>query len=107
MKTRGPNRLLLSVTVAVLISFTVQATFGSVAGGERDAYVSTTDSAEVRGQSQGHQTSNAEEHSPVAEPDLADIIPLASKLSGRLVALENGIAGLLDVSAIEIRYAGI
>ena len=58
-------------------------------------------------QSEGPQTSGAEGESPVGEPDLADIIPLASKLSGRLVALENGIAGLLDVSAIEKRYAKI
>ena len=58
-------------------------------------------------QSEGPQTSGAEGESPVGEPDLADIIPLASKLSGRLVALENGIAGLLAVSAIEKRYAKI
>ena len=40
-------------------------------------------------------------------PDLAEIIPSAIKLSGRLAALENRVEGLLDVSAFERKYAVI
>jgi potassium efflux system protein len=72
-----------------------------------NAVAAETISTEAHEQSEDNRTSGAEEESPVAEPDLADIIPLASKLSGRLVALENRIIGLLDVSAIEKSYAGI
>jgi small-conductance mechanosensitive channel len=58
-------------------------------------------------QSQGDQTSGAKQDPAAAVPDLADIIPLASELSGRLAALENKITGLLDISAVERKYTGI
>jgi len=104
MKTRGLNKLLLSTTVVVLISFVVQVTFGSAAKIE---WMTTTTSTDTSDQTQDQKTSDAEGKSSIGEPDLADIIPLASKLSGRLVALENGITGLLDVSAIEKSYTSI
>jgi len=58
-------------------------------------------------QSQGDQNSIAEGGLPVPAPDLAEIIPSAIKLSGRLAALENRVEGLLDVSAFERKYAVI
>jgi chromosome condensin MukBEF ATPase and DNA-binding subunit MukB len=54
--------------------------------------------------SQGDQTSGAEGEVAVGVPDLAEIIPLASELSGRLATLENRIASVLDTSAIEKEY---
>jgi small-conductance mechanosensitive channel len=57
--------------------------------------------------SQGDQTSGAKEELTAAAPDLADIVPLAAKLSGRLVDLENKVESGLDVSAVEKEYAGI
>ena len=71
------------------------------------AVAAGTISTEARVQSQDNQTSGAEVESPAEEPGLADIIPLASKLSGRLVTLENRIAGLLDISEVEIGHAKI
>jgi potassium efflux system protein len=61
----------------------------------------------VHAQSNAPQTSGAKQEKPAAAPGLADIIPLASKLSGRLDILENRISGLVDVSAVEKRYAEI
>ncbi|MHC4061270.1 MAG: hypothetical protein ACYSR6_06630, partial [Planctomycetota bacterium] len=55
-------------------------------------------------QSQGDQTSGAEGELTVGVPDLADIIPLASELSGRLATLENTIGSGLDTSAVEKKY---
>ena len=58
-------------------------------------------------QSQSDQTSGAQQESAAAAPDLADIIPLTTELSGRLSALENELTGLLDISVVEKKYAGI
>ena len=50
----------------------------------------------------------AKQEQVVEVPDLADIIPLATELSGRLAALENNVAGLSqDVSEFENMYAVI
>ena len=57
--------------------------------------------------SQGEKTSGAERELSAPAPNLADIIPLAGKLSGRLAALENRVVGLLDVSEIERECAEI
>ena len=43
-------------------------------------------------QSQDNQTSNPKPELSVAVPDLADIIPLAAKLSDRLAALEYNLS---------------
>ncbi len=56
-------------------------------------------------QSQDGKTSGAKQESPAPVPDLADITPLVSKLSGRLEVLEISVKGLLDVSAFEGKYA--
>jgi potassium efflux system protein len=61
----------------------------------------------VHAQSKDPQASGAKRKMSAEAPGLADIIPLASKLSGRLDALENRITGLVDVSAVEKRYAEI
>ena len=58
-------------------------------------------------QSNVDQTSGAKRELPASAPDLADIVPLAAKLTGGLAALENSISGLLDVTAFERKYAGI
>jgi small-conductance mechanosensitive channel len=51
---------------------------------------------------------SAEQEQRVEVPDLAEIIPLATELSGRLAALENDVASLSqDVSEFEDRYAVI
>jgi small-conductance mechanosensitive channel len=63
--------------------------------------------AEARGPSGDPEVAGTQEPPAVEEPDLADMIPLASKLAGRLVTLENRIAGLLDVSDVESNYAKI
>ena len=57
--------------------------------------------------SQSDQPSGTQQEIPAAAPDLADIVPLATKLSSRLAALEMDVTGLLDVSAFEKNYAGI
>ena len=58
-------------------------------------------------QSQGDQPSDAKQEVPPAVPDLADIIPLATELSHRLLVLENKVTGVLDVSAFGREYAKI
>ena len=58
-------------------------------------------------QSQGERTPGAKQELSATVPDLADIIPSATALSGRLVALENKIRGGLDVSAVEREYTRI
>jgi len=58
-------------------------------------------------QSQVDQTSGAKRESPAPAPDLAEIIPLATKLSRRLAALENKATGVLDISEVERMYAVI
>jgi potassium efflux system protein len=56
---------------------------------------------------QSDQTSDAVREIPAPAPDLADIVPLATELSGRLAALENKIKGGLDISSVEKKYDGI
>ena len=63
--------------------------------------------APAQEQSQGDQTSGAKGELPAPAPNLAEIIPLATKLSGRLAALESSIAGALDMSAVERKYSEI
>ena len=57
--------------------------------------------------SNGDQTSGAKREVSVSAPDLADIIPLAAKLSGHLATLENKVTGVLDVSEFERKYTKI
>ena len=58
-------------------------------------------------QPQGQPPGDAKREVYAKAPDLADIIPLATKLSGRLAALENAIEGGLEDSAVEGQYAEI
>ncbi len=53
------------------------------------------------------QPSVAEKEKPPATPDLADLIPLATELSGRLAVLENKIAAGLDISELEKSFSKI
>ena len=55
-----------------------------------------------------------EDHQPAAEQtaspavmDLADIVPLATKLTGRLADLKKQIRDGLDIAAVEKQYDGI
>jgi len=57
--------------------------------------------------SNGDQTTGAKQDVAVSAPDLADIIPLAAKLSGHLATLENKVTGVLDVSEFERKYTKI
>lgn len=72
-----------------------------------NAAAAQTISAEGHQQSQDVQTSDGEGESTIEEPDLAEIIPLATKLSSRLAALENRMSGLQDFTAIEMKYTEI
>ena len=58
-------------------------------------------------QSQIDQSSDAKRELSVPAPDLAEIIPLAATLSSRLTALENKVAGLLDISEVGSKFAVI
>ncbi len=66
-------------------------------------------SSNVRAQepSPGGQTLGAKEGISSAVPDLADIVPLAAELTGRLATLENRIKDGPDISKIEKKYDGI
>ena len=55
----------------------------------------------------GDQTSETKPDVSVSAPDLADIIPKATKLSADLATLENRVAGALDVSELEKTFARI
>ena len=57
--------------------------------------------------SQGDQNSGAESKLSVPAPDLADVIPLAIELSGRLAILKNQVTGIPDVSSFEMTYTEI
>ena len=46
------------------------------------------------------QAADTKQEFAVAAPDLAEIIPHAAKLSGRLAALETRVPGILDVSEV-------
>jgi small-conductance mechanosensitive channel len=58
-------------------------------------------------QSSGDQTSGTKRDVSVSAPDLADIIPKATKLSADLATLENRASGLPDVAEFEKTYARI
>src|SRR5215510_11214128 len=58
-------------------------------------------------ESQGTQPSAAAAAQPPAVPELADLIPLATALSGRLASLEKFIADQGDLSQIEQKLGGI
>jgi len=58
-------------------------------------------------QSNGDQISATKQDVAVSAPDLADIIPKAAKLSGKLTILENRIRDVLNVSEFEKKYAMI
>jgi len=58
-------------------------------------------------QSNGDQTPGTKRDESVSAPDLADIIPKATKLSADLATLENKVTGLLDISEFEKKYARI
>ena len=53
------------------------------------------------------QTSGPKAKIPAPPPDLAEIIPSATKLASRLVVLENKIASVLDMSEMENKFAVI
>ena len=57
--------------------------------------------------SQGDQTSAVKAELPGVTPDLADIVPLAAELIGRLATLENRIKGGVDIPAVEKKVEGI
>ena len=61
----------------------------------------------AREPSKADQISGVKQETLVAPPDLADIVPSATELSGRLAALENRTKGGLDISALEKKYDGI
>jgi potassium efflux system protein len=58
-------------------------------------------------QSKLDQTPGPKRESAAPTPDLADIIPSATKLTSRLAALENKVTVVLDLSEIESRFAVI
>jgi small-conductance mechanosensitive channel len=58
-------------------------------------------------QSKSDQVPEVKEDAAIPVPDLADIIPLATELSGRLATLENKITGAPDVSEVEKKYESI
>ena len=58
-------------------------------------------------QPKADQTPEAKQDVSEPLPDLGDIIPKATKLSGDLAVLENRIAGAPDISEFEEKYAGI
>ena len=58
-------------------------------------------------QSKGDQTREAKQDVSEPAPDLADIIPKATKLSGNLAILEHKVSGVLDISEFEEKYARI
>ena len=55
----------------------------------------------------GDQTAETKQDVSVSAPDLADIIPKTAKLSADLTILENSVAGVLDISEFEEKYARI
>jgi len=58
-------------------------------------------------QSKGDQPLGTKRDVSESAPDLADIIPLATKLSGDLATLENSVTGVLDISEFEEKYTRI
>jgi len=64
-------------------------------------------SSQVLAQEQpdGDQTSRTKRDASVSAPNLADIIPTATKLSADLATLKNSVSGVLDISEFEEKYA--
>ena len=58
-------------------------------------------------QPNGDQPPETKQDVSVSAPDLADIIPKTAKLSADLTILENSVAGVLDISEFEEKYARI
>lgn len=58
-------------------------------------------------ESQVNQPADARPELSLTVPDLADIIPLAAKLSGRLADLENKVKGGPDISALDRKFTGV
>ena len=58
-------------------------------------------------QSNVDQTSGTKQDVSVSAPDLADIIPKATKLAADLATLENRVSGVPDISELEKKYARI
>ncbi|MBW2438200.1 MAG: hypothetical protein JRF29_13030, partial [Deltaproteobacteria bacterium] len=58
-------------------------------------------------QPQGDQTPEAKQDVSEPLPDLGDIIPKATKLSGDLAILETKVSVVTDISEFEEKYAGI
>ena len=61
----------------------------------------------AQGPSDADQTAATQLNESVSAPNLADIIPQATKLAADLATLENRVAGVPDISALEKKYAGI
>ena len=59
----------------------------------------------ITGQFNKEQPSAPSQEKAVSTPDLADIIPLASLLPGRLAQLKDDINGLLDISKVENKFS--
>ena len=57
-------------------------------------------------QSQGDQQSAAEQAASPAALDLADIVPLATELTGRLAELKKKLQGGLNIETVEKQYDG-
>ena len=55
----------------------------------------------------GDQTREAKQNESEPVPNLADLIPIATKLSGELASLENRVSSILDTSEFEEKYARI
>jgi potassium efflux system protein len=72
-----------------------------------DAAAAEKVSTETSLQTKNKQTTDVEEKLSGQEPELADIIPMASELSSRLAVLETAIKNEPDVSKIEKEYDGI
>lgn len=58
-------------------------------------------------QTQADQALAAKQELRATAPDLADIVPLAAKLTTRLAELENKIKAAPNISAFEKKYDGI
>ena len=58
-------------------------------------------------QPEGDQAPGAKQEVTASAPDLADIIPKAAQLSGDLATLENRVAGAMDISEFEKKFARI
>ncbi len=58
-------------------------------------------------QPQAEQAPAVKQELPATAPDLANIVPLAAKLTVRLADLENKIKAEPDISTFEKKYAGI